>query len=256
VVVSPWRRPGWVAGVPAVVALLVAVRAALLADSLPAGAAEARFVDAAAAALQPSAAPAGVGLDGLAARLQLSGYATATGAFERHPDAVDGARELALVACVVVLGAVLALMRSLGVRPLPAAVVLGGLAACTPAVAALVTVGPGLLGAAWLTLGAALLVRRHPAVRALGAPAVVAGVLTAPVLAVPVLVGGAAVLVALRVGRGALILGMVPLSVVPLALLPPPGGPAAVPALVVAVVLIALVLADDTVGRVGRWTRR
>jgi hypothetical protein len=61
-------------------------------------------------------------------------------------------------------------------------VVLAGLALCTPALAALVTVGPGLLGAAWLTVGAALLTRRHPVVRALSAPAVVAVVLIALVL--------------------------------------------------------------------------
>jgi hypothetical protein len=238
--------------VPALFALLVAVRAMLLAGRLPATAAEALFVDAAA---YPSAT-AGVGLDGLVARMQLSGYATATGAFARHPEVVEGARELALVACVVVLGAVVALTRSLGVRPLPAAVVLAALAACTPAVAALVTVGPGLLGAAWLTVGAALLTRHHPVVRGVGAPAVVAGVVTAPVLAVPVLVGGAAVLVALRARRGTWMLALVPLSVVPLTALPPPGGPAAVPALVVAVVLIALVLADETAGRVARRSWR
>jgi hypothetical protein len=237
--------------VPALFALLVAVRAGLLAGRLPATAAEARFVDAAA---HPATATAGIGFD--AARLQLSGYATATGAFARHPDAVEGARELALVACVAVLGAVVVLTRSLGVRPLPAAVVLAGLALCTPALAALVTVGPGLLGAAWLTVGAALLNRRHPLVRALSAPAVVAGVVTAPVLAVPVLVGGAAVLVALRARRGTLMLALVPLSVLPLIVLPPPGGATAVPAFVVAVVLIALVLVDEAVGRAARRVRR
>jgi hypothetical protein len=238
--------------VPALFAILVAVRAVLLAGRLSATAVEARFVDAAA---YPSATD-GIGLDGLAARLQLSGYALATGAFTRHPNAVEGARELALVACAAVLVAVVLLIRSLGVRPLPAALVLAGLAACTPAVAALVTFGPGLLGAAWLTVGAALLTRRRPLVRALSAPALVAGVLTAPVLAVPVLVGGAAVLVALRARRGTAMLGLVPLSVVPLTMLPPPAGAAAVPALVVAVVLTALVLVDETVGRVVQRSPR
>jgi hypothetical protein len=84
----------------------------------------------------------------------------------------------------------------------------------------------------------------------------VAGVVTAPVLAVPVLVGGAAVLVALRARRGTLMLALVPLSVLPLIVLPPPGGATAVPASVVAVVLIALVLVDEAVGRAARRVRR
>jgi hypothetical protein len=200
--------------------------------------------------------PATVGLDGLA-RLQVSAYALVTRAVDRHATVAGAEQELALVTCGFLLVAVVALTRSLGVRPVASGLVLGVLALISPAVRALCTLGPGLLGAMWLTVGAALLTRRRTVLRALGAPAVAAGVVTAPVLAVPVLVGGAAVLVAMRVRRGALVLGVVfPLTVLPLVLLPPPGGAAAVPTLVVTAVLVGLVLVDGALDRLARRRRR
>jgi non-ribosomal peptide synthetase-like protein len=246
------RRPRSVLAVPAAGALLVAIQAALTAVTLPTGAAEARLVDAAFAALNPTGAPPdGIGLDGVVARMQLSAYAAVTGSFERYPTVLGGARELGLVACVVLLAALVALARSLGVRPLAAAAGLGALALCPPAMAAMTTFGPGLLGAAWLTAGAALLARGRTWLWLLGAPAVLLGIASAPVLAVLVLVISAAVVVTVRVRRrGPSLLGVAVLAAaLPLALLPPPGGEAAVPALVALVVLVGLVLLDEAITR-------
>ena len=199
------------------------------------------------------APPDDIGLDGVFARMQLSAYAAVTGAFERYPTVLGGARELGLVACVVLLAALVALARSLGVRPLAAAAGLGSLALCPPAMAALTTFGPGLLGAAWLTAGAALLARGRTWLWILGAPAVLLGIASAPVLAVLVLVISAAVVVTVRVRRrGPSLLGVAVLAAaLPLALLPPPGGAAAVPALVALVVLVGLVLLDEAVTRLS-----
>jgi hypothetical protein len=164
---------------------LVGVATALAAVRLPATPGEARLAEAAVAAVGPArAAPVTVGLDQLAARVQLSTYAELTGAFPRHVTALAGARELALLACASLLLALLALVRSLGVRPPAALLVLSVLAVCPPAVAALARFGPGLLGVTWLTVGAALLARLRPGLRMIGLPAVVVGVVSAPVLAV------------------------------------------------------------------------
>ena len=232
---------------------LVGVATALAAVRLPATPGEARLVEAAVAVVGPArAAPVTVGLDQLAARVQLSTYAELTGAFPRHATALAGARELALLACAGILLALLALVRSLGVRPQAALLVLSVLAVCPPAVAALARFGPGLLGVMWLTVGAALLARLRPGLRMIGLPAVAVGVVSAPVLAVPLLVIAAALLVAERAQRAPLLLALaVPVSVAPLVLLMPPAGGAAVPALVVVTVLGAFVLVDEVVTRLG-----
>ena len=76
-----------------------------------------------------------------------------------------------------------------------------------------------------LTVGAALLARLRPGLRMIGLPAVAVGVVSAPVLAVPLLVVAAALLVAERAQRSPLLLAIaVPMSVAPLALLLPPAG--------------------------------
>jgi hypothetical protein len=244
------HRARGVVAVPAATALLVGVHALQQAARRATVPAEGRIVDAAFAALHPvGPAPDGIGLDGISARVQLSAYAGATGAFERYPTVLGGARELSLLACAVLLGALVAFTRSLGVRPLAAAAGLGMLALCSPAVATLTTFGPGLLGAAWLAVGGALLARSRPWLQVLGVPAVLLGILTAPVLAVLVLVVSAAVLVAVRRRRrgtsllGAAVVG----AALPLALLPPPGGAAALPALVAVAVLVGLVVLDETI---------
>jgi putative peptide zinc metalloprotease protein len=238
-----------------VAGVLVLVRALLDAARLPATAVETQLID---AVLRPGGAAAPpVGLDALAARVQLSAYAQLTGAFDRHATALAGARELGLLACAVLVAALVVLAHGLGVRPPVTVAVLGALAAVPAAVGVLVAVGPGLLGATWLTLGAALLAQRRPGLRAVGLPAVVAGVVSAPVLAVTVLVGGAAVLVALRRGCNALVLGVaVAATVLPLALLPAPGGAVVVPLLVVVAVLVGFVLADEIVDRAVRSRAR
>ena len=136
------------------------------------------------------------------------------------------------------------------------AVVLGALAVCSPAVAVLATFGSGLLGAAWLMAGAALLARDRPWPRVLAVPAILAGVVSAPVLAVPVLVIATAVLVALRVRRGAPLLEVVGLStVLSLALLAPSAGPAAAPALLVVAVLTGIMLVDRALTLLERRSR-
>jgi hypothetical protein len=245
-------------GLVVVGSALVGVATALAAVRLPATPGEARLVEAAVAVVGPArAAPVTVGLDQLAARVQLSTYAELTDAFPRHVTALAGARELALLACAGLLLALLALVRSLGVRPPAALLVLSVLALCPPAIAAPARFGPGLLGVMWLTVGAALLARLRPGLRMIGLPAVAVGVVSAPVLAVPLLVIAAALLVAERAQRGALLLALaVPVSVAPLALLMPPAGGSAVPALVVVTVLGAFVLVDEVVTRLVRRSPR
>jgi hypothetical protein len=189
----PARRRPSVRAVVAVLGVLVlgalvVWRVALAAARLPAVVGETQLIDGAAAMLrQPGTGP-GSGFGELVARLQLAGYAGLTGAFDRHPELLGGARELALVATVVLLVAVAVVARRWGVRSLALAVVLAALAVCSPAVAALATFGPGLLGVAWLAVGAALAQPARRSMRVAGAFAGVLGIATAPVLAVPVAV--------------------------------------------------------------------
>lgn len=129
-----------------------------------------------------------VALGERAARAQLLVYTQVTGAAQRYPDLLGAGRELALVACVVLLTALVAAAVHLMVRPVAVAFVLVALAASGSAVDALATFGPGLLGVAWLAVGGALLLGTRTPVRVLGVVAVSAGVLTAPLLAVPVAV--------------------------------------------------------------------
>ena len=216
---------------------------------------ETRLVDETSAALRaPGSAPASAGFDELVSRAQLSTYAGLTGAVDRHADVLLTVRELALVACAALLVSVVALARSLGVRPPAVAVVLVGLALCPAAVEALTVLGPGLLGAAWLTVGAALLARDRPVpVRVLGVAAVATAVVTAPVLAVPVAVTGAVLAVAVRHRRSPLLVGATLVCVLlPLTLLPAPAGGSAVAALVVGTVLVGFVSLDEAVDRTVR----
>ncbi|MDT0351242.1 hypothetical protein [Pseudonocardia charpentierae] len=132
-------------------------------------------------------AVAPVGARGLA-HLQLVAYAELTGAAHRYPDLTGAAQELALVACAVALTALVAVAVRLRVHPVALAPMLVLLAACPPAVGVLVTFGSGLLGTAWLSAGAALLTSPRSLARALGVAVMVLGLLTAPLLAVPVAV--------------------------------------------------------------------
>ena len=134
----------------------------------------------------------------LAARAQLTGYAYLTGAFERHPEPVGAARELALLAAVITVVALGALGRRLRIRPLAIGAGLGLLAAVGPAVLALGSFGPGQLGVMWLAVGGALLVSTGRPARTLGAAAVVVAVLTLPTLVIAL----AAAVVAATAARG------------------------------------------------------
>jgi hypothetical protein len=163
-------------------------RVALAAARLPAVVGETQLIDGAAAMLRSPGVGPGSGFGELVARLQLAGYAALTGAFDRHPELLGGARELALVATVVLLVAIAVVARWWGIGPLALAVVLATLAACSPAVAALATFGPGLLGVAWLAVGAAVARPARRPMRVAGALAGAVGIATAPVLAVPVAV--------------------------------------------------------------------
>ena len=99
--------------------------------------------------------------------------------------------------------------------------------------------------------------RPRPTVAAvLAVPAILAGVASAPVLAVPVPVIATAVLVAHRVRRGAPLLEVAGLStVLSLALLAPPAGPAATPALLAVAVLTGFVLVEGALIRLERRSR-
>ncbi|SDG90646.1 Pls/PosA family non-ribosomal peptide synthetase [Pseudonocardia oroxyli] len=159
-VVRPLRRPRVarrrLAAAAAILTGLAAVGAvALAAVRTPATAAEGPLLDGAYAALRGLTAPA-TGAGDWATRLQLTGYAQLTGAFERHADLVSGARELALLAAAVtVLGVIVAARRMPVVLALVAMVF--ALVAALPAVAAVgAALGPVPLGLAWLAAGAAL----------------------------------------------------------------------------------------------------
>ena len=116
-----------------------------------------RLVDAAFAALNPTGAPPdGIGLDGVVARCSCPPTPRSRDRSSGGPCSA-GPASSAWWRVWCCSPALVALARSLGVRPLAAAAGLGALALCPPAMAAMTTFGPGLLGAAWLTAGAALL---------------------------------------------------------------------------------------------------
>ncbi|GAA3230902.1 hypothetical protein GCM10017691_24320 [Pseudonocardia petroleophila] len=174
-----------------VLGLLAVLRVVVAAVRLPPLPAESRIVDGAFATIAGLPVPAD-GPGEVAARLQLTAHAALTGAFGRYPDVLGGARELAVVAFVVLLVAV-AVVAGAAARPGAFAALLALFVLAEPAVVAVATLGPGLLGATWLAVGAALLVQRATPVRVAGAVAVVAGVLTAPPLIVAVVLALAVV---------------------------------------------------------------
>jgi putative peptide zinc metalloprotease protein len=122
-------------------------------------------------------------------RAQLFGYARLTGAFDRHASAVAGGRELAVVAVAVLVVSLVALAVTRLVRPIAVALPLAAVLLVGPAVTVLATVSPGVVGAAWTALGALILVLAgHRAWVIAGIAAVAAGVVTAPLIAVPLAV--------------------------------------------------------------------
>jgi hypothetical protein len=126
--------------------LLAVLRVIGAAVRLPPSPVESRLVD---------GAYAGLPVDGpgeVAARVQLAAHAALTGAFDRYPDVFGGARESAVAAFVVLLGAVAVVVRPVA-RPWSFAALLALFVVAEPAVAAVATLGPGLLGAMWLAVG-------------------------------------------------------------------------------------------------------
>ncbi len=208
-----WAQPGAWAGVRrvaarlAVGALTVALlwRVATVAASVPPSAAEARITASALGVLRlgRDAAP-GVAAGEGAVRDQLVAYAWASGALDRHTDVLTGARELAVLSCIVLVGCFLTAARAARWRPWTVALPLASVAAMGPAVTALAQLGPAVVGAAWVALGATFLLRawrpsrgRHrPRSRArpsvlvpAGLACVAAGIWTAPLLAAPLALG-------------------------------------------------------------------
>jgi putative peptide zinc metalloprotease protein len=181
------RRGAALAALGALGVLLV-VRVASVAWSHPATTGESRTVDSALAALHGATGPR-LGPDELPLRAQLIGYARLTGAFDRHASAVAGGRELAVVAVAVLVGSLVALAVTRRVRPIAVGLPLAAVLLVGPAVTVLATVSPGVVGAAWTALGALILVLAdHRAWVIAGITAVAAGVVTAPLIAVPLAV--------------------------------------------------------------------
>ncbi len=193
----PWAAVlGW-AGAALLGALVVLRVIAAASARVPAG--EQQLVGGAVAALRGSSVGPLTGwLGEFATRAQLTGYAALTGAFDRYTDPIDAARELAAVAALVTVVALVALAWRLRLHPGAVAAGLALLAVAGPAGLALGTFGPGQLGVMWLVVSAALLAQAGAGPRALGAIAAGAGVLTAPALAFPAAV---AVVVAAIGGR-------------------------------------------------------
>ncbi|MDP9429317.1 MAG: hypothetical protein M3Q47_10790 [Actinomycetota bacterium] len=218
-----WTRPqAWTAGrryaalgVLGGLAIALVWRVAAVAAYVSPSAAETRIVASAFGALEVgrTAAPT-VATGEVVVREQVMAYAQLTGAFGRHADVLVGARELAVLACAVLVVCYLVVARVLWWRWWAIALPLAVVAAMGPAVVELLTIGPGVVGAAWATVGGTLLLvgrqrqshgrhrlhyrAVHRGTIALGAAAVAVGVVTAPVLAVPLVVGAA--LLVLRPG--------------------------------------------------------
>ncbi|ODU28834.1 MAG: hypothetical protein ABT15_32860 [Pseudonocardia sp. SCN 73-27] len=127
-----------------------------------------------------------------ATRLQFSGYATLTDAFTRATSVTDVSTEVATVAWVVLLLGVAAAAWRLHVPALAAALAFAVLAVAAPAVLGPAQAVPGLLGAAWCAVGGSLLLGRGRIARWSGIALALVGVVTAPVLLVPVAVAVAA----------------------------------------------------------------
>jgi hypothetical protein len=155
---KPARRPrrwslaaGWVLWVAAAAAAVVRVAFAI--PTLPASAAEITLTEAGYGRFAEVGAPAVT--DPLAAAdRQLAAYSWLADPFGRHGSVLTSARELSVVALVVLLVAVLMLTLALRLHPLVTAPAVAVLAAAGPAVSVLGTIGPGVLAAAWFGLAA------------------------------------------------------------------------------------------------------
>jgi putative peptide zinc metalloprotease protein len=215
---SAWTGVRRVAARAAVGGLAVALlwRVASVATSVPPSAAEARIGSSAFGVLRVGrdAAP-DVAAGELVVREQLVAFARATGAFDRDGDVLGAGRDLAVVSCVVLVGCYLIVARAARWRPWTVALPLVSVTAMGPALTTLARVGPGVVAAAWAAVGVTLVFlavghrhgrhqrrrgdvsRRIGIVAGLGA--VLVAVATAPLTAVPLAVGAAALV--LHAGR-------------------------------------------------------
>jgi putative peptide zinc metalloprotease protein len=190
---SALRRHAAIAALVGLGGLLVA-RVASVAGSHSATADELRLTDSAYAAVHGIDGPQ-VGAGELPVRDQLAAYARLTGAFDRHPSVLIGARELAILATAVLVAVLVALVLRLRLRPLVAGLPLAAALMMGPAVVLLATIGPAVLGAAWAALGLlALCLARSRGRIVLAGSALAVAIATEPLLAVPLLAGLAVLL--------------------------------------------------------------
>jgi putative peptide zinc metalloprotease protein len=179
---------------------LLVLRVAQVAVSHPATTGETRLIDSALATVRGVAAGPVVRPGEVLAREQLVAYARLTGAFERHTTVLAAGRELAVLACAILIFCLLTLVATGRVRPLAVALPLLAALAMGPVVTTLATIGPGVLGVAWTAVGGvALLYGGGRLTIAAGVLAIAVGVATQPLLAVPLLVGTGVLLAGGRV---------------------------------------------------------
>ncbi|MFC0069224.1 glycosyltransferase, partial [Umezawaea endophytica] len=175
-------------------AAVVAGRVALTVGTLPATRIEPGLVDATYAKVSGLGPPP---VEGAlrAFGLQLDAYATVTGAFTRQSSTLVSARELAVVSVAAALIGLIVVAALLRVRPLVMAVAVLALAVSGPVITVLTPVGPGVTAAAWTALAAtaALATARRGDSRwvTAGLLALLVALATAPLLVVPIGVGGA-----------------------------------------------------------------
>lgn len=161
--------------------------------TLPSSVAERGLVNSAfGAVVEPAARIPGPGPGLLASERALRWFAQVGNAFDRHGTVLVAARELAVWSTgVAMLGLLLvAVLARLGLLSMVVTFVL--LAVSWPAIAAFGTVGPGVLGAAALSIGVALVLTRSRWFAVVGVLVSAVALVIAPVLAVPVFVGVAA----------------------------------------------------------------
>ncbi|TQN43275.1 putative peptide zinc metalloprotease protein [Blastococcus colisei] len=196
------RRLASLAGLVTVGALLL-VRVVHTASSRPATPDETTLTDSALAEVRGHDGDFAPGWRDWLLREQLVLFARGTGAFDRHATVVAGAREIAVLACAVLVVCLVALVGMRRLPPLAVGVPLVAILAMGPAVTMLATVGSGTVGVAWAAVGVLLVAcTRRRGVAAVGTVAIAVGAATEPLLAVP-LAAAIAVLLLARTGHPA-----------------------------------------------------
>ena len=185
---APRRRPAGAVSALLVLAAGVAVvtRVAVTAASLPASGVEAALVDNVFGALTGDP---GVAAPHPLSATQLHAVTALTGALDRHPGVLTGARELSVVAAALIVAALLTVTAVLQVRRWVTFGALAALALAGPVITVLTPTGPGVLAGAWAALavaGAALAFGRRPQLPGLlAALSAVAAFVTLPALVLP-----------------------------------------------------------------------